>query len=324
MGCRRTQSMDRREFLAAAAAVTVGGTLSGVAAHAGDVPAHGVSIPDAVHGRSDFVVRGRRVHQSVLAEMLEQVIRGVTGAGTFSDGWRHILRADDVVGLKFNSSGAEGLGVSEDFGDAVITSLLAAGFEPRQIVAIEAPGEVSARHGLVSEQPGWQRVETEFGSGRDQLSDVLDRVTAIVNIPFLKDHNITGVTCACKNLSHGLVKHPARFHGNHCSPYIADIIALPQIRSKVRLHLVNALRVVFDGGPEPHDEGTWDAGVILAGRDPVAIDALGLEIINSQRAILGLAKVDSPVRKSVYLEAAAERGLGVADTRRLGIAKIRV
>jgi len=310
-------TMNRREFLAATAATAGGLTLESVGA--GPPPS-----PDVVLVRSDFVARGPQIHQEVLGEMLDSALQRLTATPNTVEAWRRLLRSDDMIGLKFNRSGAEGLGVSGDFADTVIASLLAAGFEARQIVAIEAPEETASTRGLPAPADGWQAQPTDFGSGQDQLANVLDQVTAIINIPFLKNHNITGVTGACKNLSHALVKHPARFHDAHCSPYIADIVALPQIRSKLRLHLVNALRVVFDGGPEVSDEATWDAGMVLAGTDPVAVDSLGLEIINAQRSILGLADVNHPVRRTRFLEAAAARGLGRADARRLEVARIRI
>jgi hypothetical protein len=232
-------------------------------------------------------------------------------------------RNNDVVGLKFNRSGAEGLGVTEPFADALITSLLEAGFEIRQIVAIEAPDGVYRRHGVLRPVHGWDEQPTAFASGQDMLANVLDQVTAIVNVPFLKTHNIAGFTCCLKNLSHALIKHPARFHGAHCAPFITDIVALPKIREKLRLNLVNALRVVFDRGPDANEDFTWDEGLILAGRDPVACDSIGLETLNSRRAAVGLNAIDRSGPRKAYLRATSERGLGTANPYRIEVTNIR-
>jgi hypothetical protein len=191
-------------------------------------------------------------------------------------------------------------------------------------VAVEAPDALHSGYGVIRPASGWNRKPTDFGSGSDQLAAILDQVTAVINVPFLKTHNIAGVTCCLKNLSHGLIKHPARFHGSHCSPFIADIVALPQIRKKLRLNLVNALRVVFEGGPQAQDQFTWDAGMILAGRDPVATDTLGLHVLNSQRGILGLPLIKTESGRAVHLTAAASRGLGKGDPYRLEVRRIRV
>ncbi len=328
MADRETQmktnpGMSRREFLAAAAVAA--GTVPVSEVVAG--PAHKKpSRPrvDVVQVTSDHVVRGRQVHHAVMPEMLDLSLRSFTGEATASDAWRSILRPSDVIGIKFNSSAAEALGVSEPFAKAVIRSLLEAGFARDQIIPIEAPGRLIGSLGVGSPVRGWQADPVDFGSGQDHLSAVLDQVTAIINVPFLKTHNIAGVTCSLKNLSHGLIKHPARYHGSHCSPYIGDIVALPQIRSKLRLNLVNALRTVFDGGPEARDDCTWDSGIILAGANPASVDSVGLELINSQRIILGLAAVDDSVNKSVHLAAAEKRGLGHVNTHRLEIARYRI
>ena len=271
-----------------------------------------------------FVVRRRRVHQAVLPEMLHTALLEVTGRSSVTEAWRSLLRADDVIGLKCNRSAAQGLGTGEPVADAVITSLLSAGFDRQQIVPIEVGAELYKKNGVVRPVRGWRSEPATFASGQDHLSAVLDQVTAIVNIPFLKTHNIAGMTCCLKNLSHGLIKHPARYHDSHCSPYIADIVALPQIREKLRLNLVTALRVVFDGGPEAHDHFTWDAGILLASRDPLAADTVGLNIINSEREILGLGHVDSGERRTLYLDAAAERGLGKGDLHRIELRTRRI
>jgi uncharacterized protein (DUF362 family) len=163
--------------------------------------------------------------------------------------------------------------------------------------------------------------EVDFGSGRDRLSSLLQQVTALVNVPFLKTHNIAGITCGLKNLSHALVKHPARFHGNRCSPFIGDIVALPQIRDKLKLTVVNALRVVFDGGPEAADDLTHESGTILLSRDPVATDTVGLDTLHHIRNRLSLPYVDDGDGRIAYIEAAARRGLGCSDLYRIKLVK---
>jgi len=301
--------MTRRGFLAAATLAVASARGVRLRAQTPDPP----PPPDVVQVSSEFVVRGRRIHQAVLPEMLDEALRQVTGRPAAAEAWRSLLRTDDVIGLKCNRSAAAGLGTGDAFASAVISSLLAAGFDRRQIVAIEVGDAIYKENDVARPARGWLSTPSSFASGTDHLSAVLDQVTAIVNIPFLKTHNIAGITCCLKNLSHGLIKHPARYHESHCSPYIADIVALPRIREKLRLNLVNALRVVFDQGPEARDDFTWDAGILLASRDPLAADTVGLDIINSEREILGLGAVDAVERRTVHLEAAAERGLGKGD-----------
>ena len=122
-----------------------------------------------------------------------------------------------------------------------------------------------------------------------------------------------------KNLSHGLVKHPARFHRNACSPYIADIVALPQIRSKLRLCLVDALRVVYEGGPVPTADTVSNEGIILASTDPVAADSVGLAVLNEVRRRMALSPVAQSAADIDHLAAAHQRGLGIALYRGIDV-----
>lgn len=319
--------LTRRDFLAAAAIAATTGTAARLLAAGGPEGEGGggrSKFPDVVQVRSDHVVRGHQIHKQVLPEMIEAAIRRMTGKSTAAEAWKSLLSSDDVIGLKFNRSGSEGLATTEPFATALISSLLAAGFESRQIVAIEAPDRVYRRHGVGAPVHSWDASPSDFTSGQDSLAGVLDQVTAIINIPFLKTHNIAGFTGCLKNLSHGLIKHPARFHGSHCSPYIADIVALPRIRDKLRLHLVNAVRVVFDRGPDAYEDAIWDAGLILAGKDPVACDSVGLGILNTHRTEVGLDKIDRYGARTAYLQAAAERGLGISDPYDIEMARLRI
>ena len=94
---------------------------------------------------------------------------------------------------------------------------------------------------------------------------------------------------------------------------MGDIVALPQIRSKLRLHVVNAVRAVFDGGPAVRAQGAWNHAGILVSTDPVAADSVGLDIINDQRARAKLAPVGDALGRIPHVHAAAQRGLGTDD-----------
>ncbi len=318
----RDTQPTRRDFLHVAAGLTAAGAIAPLES-AGQTRPPQMNRSTVVRVASEHVVRGRYVHDNICREMLDAAMRRVAKTDSISDAWKKLLKPDDVVALKFNSSAAAALATNGEFGAAVVESLQEAGFKLEQIVAIEAPQGLYDSFDVRRPTAGWSEREHDFGSGSDRLAAVLDEVTAIVNIPFLKTHNIAGVTCCLKNLSHALVKHPARYHDNHCSPYIADIVNLPPIRDKLRLNLVNALRIVFDKGPEAYHEAIWDAGIILAGTDPVATDTVGLSIINMQREILGLASI-SEESDAIYLAAGERIGLGVREMRRIDQIKMRL
>jgi len=243
-------------------------------------------------------------------EMLESGLTSLTGAATATAAWHRLLRPSDVIGLKFNQSGQEIIGTTPALADALVRSLYDAGWPAGRVVCIEAPAEVTRRLETQPQAVGFEHEAVDFGSGRDRLARVLRQVTALIDVPFIKTHNIAGMTCALKNLSHGLIKHPARLHGNGCSPYIADIVALPQIRNLVRLCVADGLRVAYDGGPDPGAETIADAGVLLLSTDLVAVESVAFSLLNDIRSDYNCDPVADNPRALGYLAKAADRGLG--------------
>ncbi len=308
--------MTRRGFLATAAAATAvphtlafsgeGDDVSALRVPSGTTPSRVVKIA------AREVIQNATVHRPLLREMIRNVVTTLAQTRVERDAWRSYLEADDVIALKFNQSAQASLGTTEAMAEALIQSLVEAGFSPKQIVCIEEPAGLAKRNGTTPANHGFSPSETSFASGSDQLAVVLDQIDAIINVPFLKTHNIAGMTCSLKNLSHAMVKHPARFHSNRCSPYISDIVSLPAIRDKLRLHIVDALRVVYDGGPEASTGAVRNHGMILASTDPVAIDTIGLEVLNDSRKHAGLPPVARSAASLPYLKSSHEAGLGIA------------
>ena len=283
----------------------------------------GVSRSRVVQVRSSHVVNGPTVHRILLGEMLDAALTTVTQRESVAEAWRSILKPDDVIGIKLNRSGQGVIGTAASFADALVTSLVGAGWQPDQIVCIEAPPSAELMYATAAPAAGWDRSETDFGSGSDQMASVLNQVTALIDVPFLKTHNIAGMTCALKNLSHGLLKHPARYHDHGCSPYIADIVASEPIRSKLRLCLVDALRIVFDGGPEATEGAISDDGIILASIDPVAVDAVAVGLLGNVRFRQGFGQIVRSPEDLAYLAAAHRRGLGIALTHGIEVVRLK-
>ena len=308
--------ISRRGFLGIAATVAGGSVLRPLDALASEQPSRNpVCRPGSrvVRIQNRFVVNGPEVHRALFGEMLDRALTVLTRKPTTAAAWRSILRENDVIGLKFNRSGQDALRTTSVVGDAIIASIVAAGWDAEQIVCIEVPPDMESRNGTTPAVVGYTATPTNFGSGSDNLASVLDQVTALIDIPYLKSHNITGLTCCLKNLSHGLIKHPARFHGNGCSPYIADIVGIPQIRGKLRLCLVDAARIVFNKGPEPNAQTVRDEGILMAAFDPVAADSVATTILNDVRRENGLDPITQPGKHLTYLQDAQQLGLGVAD-----------
>lgn len=261
----------------------------------------------------EAVVDREQIHRQLLREMVEDGVCAVTGAVQPGEAWNKLFRPDDIIGIKFNQVGSKELATTDVMAAQLVKSLGAAGFAPERIVLIEVPTHLAVQLGTRPRVFGWTDEEVSFGSGQEQLAAVLKDVTAIINVPFLKTHNIAGMTGCLKNLSHALVRRPGRYHANACTPFVGDIVALPQIRSKLRIHIVNAIRAVFDGGPAVTSPGTWDHAGLIISQDPVAADAVSINVINDRRASARLAPIGNALGQVPHVHAAARAKLGTDD-----------
>lgn len=321
-----TQGLSRRGFLGVAATVA-GGTLLPHSLMAEET--HKLGLPPGkkpsrvVLAEERMAVDGHRIHTIVVKEMLEASLIELTQQKTILDAWMSILKPNDIIGLKFNQSSQEVMGTTKAFAKILIGSLVEAGYRPGNIVCIEAPPGIEKQFGTQVARRGFDLKPVDFGSGSDHLASVLGQITALISVPYLKTHNIAGMTCSLKNLSHAFVKHPARYHRNHCSPFIGDIVNLPEIRSKLKLCIVDALRVVFDKGPEATSTNIKDVGAILTSADPVSTDTVGLSLINRVRRSQGMTPRAKTVEKIGYLVEAHRRGVGVAATHGIDLVRLR-
>jgi uncharacterized protein (DUF362 family) len=138
---------------------------------------------------------------------------------------------------------------------------------------------------------------------RSHLSAIVTRmVNKFINVPVLKDHRSAGVTLALKNLSHGLNNNVARTHisnvyrrdghesgPNQCNTFIPTAASHLAIRRKATLHILDGLVGAYEGGPGSWNVtwATWPYKSLFFATDPVALDHVGWDIIDTQRARCG-------------------------------------
>jgi hypothetical protein len=164
-------------------------------------------------------------------------------------------------------------------------------------------------------------------------------VNKVITIPLLKDHRSAGITMALKNMSHGMVNNVARTHAgpgraeNRCGTFIPHVVALEPIRRKNVLHIADALIAVYEGGPGTWNNswGTWERKSLFLATDPVAMDHVGWDILDAERAARGWAPVARMgvagnnrsgteafyLRQPEHVELAGSLGLGVFDPARI-------
>jgi uncharacterized protein (DUF362 family) len=268
-------------------------------------------------------------------EMLDRAVQTLTGAPSAAEAWRKIIRPTDVVALKPNGLGGRFLATHKELLDATIESLLGIGVPPANIIVYEqfVPYMRACRVDSANVPQGVRVTVhrnrdagsewTSVLSGRTRYVRPLLDATAVIAFPLAKDHAISGVTGCLKNMTHGSITNPADFHRHAASPQIAELYAHEAIRSRVRLHVMDATRVLWHGGPQdaPDTRRTGDA--IWVSTDPVAIDALLVQLVEMERRAHRLPTLVARGTPPSHVTAAAALGLGIADLASLDVVQTR-
>ena len=329
---------NRREFLkeAATGAVLVGAQSKlGLAAildrpMGGGKPKVGIARDPAVHGPD-----GQLDEKHVL-DLLDRAIASYTGRDHPIEAWKRIAPQGKVIGLKTNGLGGKGISTHLALVLAICERLQQAGVKPGKILVwdrnardLEACGlTISTDPSKVrcygSDVSGFEdKVET-WGSAHVQFSKILTRECDVVlNLPILKDHEMSGVTFAMKNM-YGVVKRPNELHADGCNPGVADLNAFPVIREKIRLTIGDATSSVYDGGPGFHPERLWQPNALIVGEDRVALDQIAWGILERKRAEVGMKSLEAVGRPPRYIATAADAAhrLGINDPKRINLLEI--
>ena len=230
--------------------------------------------------------------------MVDRAILELTGKDSLADAWRTFVSPDDVVGIKLNLRAGRYLSTQTCVTDAIVAGLTAAGVPENNIIAWDAWTKEFPRAGYTlntsaqgvryyasdkgTEAPKGQEgrnasreylepfytAETvPVGDQKVQFTKILtEEITALINVPLIKDHSVAGVTCSMKN-HYGSILKPRELHGDSCNPYLAELNAAAPIRDKTRLILVDGLRGIYNGGPYDKPQWRWRQNCIIAGTD---------------------------------------------------------
>lgn len=250
----KKEVITRRDFLGGTAAAALGLTVLPDWLKAGMVKKETKSSADqkslVLVVRDEHVLdsSGNKVDKKILGGMISQVMTALTGEREMKKAWLKLFSPKDVVGL-------------------VPTSLM----NPTHNELIEFIKESLVAAGLPEDN-------IRLAQGR---SVDLNSITALISLPGLKAHWLTGIGTVIKNYI--LYSGAPRNYHYEDSTKLGEIWHLPQVKGKTRLIIVDALRPVCDRGPQFDPRYRWPYKGLLAGTDPVALDAVGLKIIQTKR-----------------------------------------
>lgn len=146
-------------------------------------------------------------------------------------------------------------------------------------------------------------------SSTSHLASVVSReITKIINVPVLSDESGCGVAGALYNMTVPNVDNWRRFtHPEGGAEAIPDLYADARLGPKVVLTIMDALRPQYAGGPHFNPNYAFSLHTIFASKDPVALDAHALRLLEGWRKE---AKLPPIGKRAAWLESAAQAGLG--------------
>lgn len=117
-----------------------------------------------------------------------------------------------------------------------------------------------------------------------------------------------------------------RFHPPEilCDPAIPEICAHLVLRDKAVLHILDAIHAQCNGGPSGNPQWAWNYNSILFSTDPVALDHLGVQIIDQKRKAEGMPALADVGKAPRHIATAARMVLGTNDPGKIDHLKINL
>jgi uncharacterized protein (DUF362 family) len=322
--------MDRRDFVRTTS-VGAAAALGWLSHATGPLDAQEQPKSRVAVIRSDSVqAAAGRLNAQVVERMLDRAIEHVTGLTNAAKAWGSLFGKDDVVAIKVNASAGPLLSTSPVIVAAVVKRLAEVGVSQDSIAIYDRTDGALAACGFRLNPSGagvkcggvegnWDQTKRiRQGAYQGYLAQIIGLVSAIVNVPILKDAGGAGVTISMKN-HFGTIQNPQDCHGGGCDPYIADVNAIPAIKDRQRLIVCDATSACFEGGPSADPRYIWRPNTVLVATDPVALDTVGTGMIDAKREQQGLKRLEAAGRRPMQLASAAARGLGTNDLARIDI-----
>jgi hypothetical protein len=271
--------------------------------------------------------QGRTSLRAVREMLDEAMARLDSDTGTAASAWSSRFVATDRVGLKGNVMMNH---VRPEILLAIHDSLVEhVGIDTGNVLAWDRGQGARGREQLALADRDWPR-DPLLTFDANSVSRVCSEwATALINVPSLKCHWLSGVAIGLKNWCGAVTGISVQdgqgtvfqFHGDSCAG-LGQFEALPALGGKRRLTVVDAMEPYYEKGPQVDPEFFHPYGGLIVGTDPVAVDTVGtmlLQAIRDQAA--GAPSPISPPPKHVGL-AETKYGLGVSDPARIDIVRL--
>ena len=257
---------------------------------------------------------------AVTRRMVDALVRTATGTSTTRAAWRELAGGDERVGIKVTTAGGRYFATRRGVVAAAVAGLKDAGVREvivwdKNAAALRECGFTPERLGCevraIDPPRGWDRAasfqapvlgkliwgdllfrekvgsrDDSLLSSKSHLATILSQeVPRFINIAALSDEPGCGVAGALHSAVIGNLDNWRRFttFGENGASAIADCYADPRLGGKCVLHILDALAVTYAGGPGPNPQNSAIHNTLYASRDPVALDSLGLQLLEKWR-----------------------------------------
>jgi hypothetical protein len=234
-----------------------------------------------------------RINQKVLQQMLDQGVSHLLQEENPAQAWKKLIKPTDIVGIKSNAWSP--LPTPEELEGAIQQRILDVGV-PKGNISIDDRGVLDDK--------------------------VFRSSTALINVRPLRTHFWSGVGGCLKNYIM-FTRTPWLYHTESCSP-LASIWSKPIVKGKTRLNILSLIQTQFYSRGAHHFDRRYVSQYkgLLIGRDPVALDAVGIRLLQRQR--IAHFGEDRPIdTQPIHILAADQKyKLGVSDLNRIEIFKL--
>jgi hypothetical protein len=197
---------------------------------------------------------GDSPNPAICGQLLDDAVSELTGKKNAKDAWASIIKKTDTVGIKTNAWNS-----------------------------LPTPPELNEILKARVQSVGVAEDKVSVDDRGVKTNPVFQNATALINIRPMRTHAWSGVGSLIKNYIM-FAEKPSDYHEDSCA-ILATLHDLPAVKGKTRLYVL----VMFT--PQFHHlapstlsaEFVWNYSGLIVGFDPVAVDSVGLRIIEAKR-----------------------------------------
>lgn len=278
--------LNRREFIRSIAAISFFSKFGGVLKAESKTRVILIRDKEATDDKM-------RPNPFVIQTMIDKAICALTYEKDARKAWNELFKPNDIIGIKSNVWSL--LPTPAEVENAIVKRLTEIGIK-RENISIDDRGVLS--------------------------NNVFKKATALINVRPLRTHYWSGVGGCIKNYIM-FVKSPSDYHQNYCYA-LGKIWKMPFLKGKTRLNILVVLTPLFYGvGPHHYNaKYVWAYNGLLVGFDPVALDAVGVEILKGKRKNFFGREVPFNPPPIHIIAADKEHNIGVSDINKIFIKHI--